>query len=196
MQSLTAHLSLPDRWILTRLSNLITSTNSDFEEYRFGTMVNNLYDFWKKDLADVYLEAIKPVMRSDDVNKKAAALNTLYICLDAALRMLHPTMPYITEELFQRLPHLRDSAPESICIAEFPRQLEGYGEDTEAQMQTLLETGKILRSQLASLNIASNAKPTVAAKTSNAQTLAMLNAEKEVLQSLTRAGEFIILAAD
>ena len=52
-------------------------------------MVNNLYDFWKKDLADVYLEAIKPVMRSDDVNKKAAALNTLYICLDAALRMLH-----------------------------------------------------------------------------------------------------------
>lgn len=63
-------------------------------------------------------------------------------------------------------------------------------------MQTLLETGKILRSQLASLNIASNAKPTVAAKTSNAQTLAMLNAEKEVLQSLTRAGEFIILAAD
>ena len=85
---------------MTRLSNLITSTNSDFEEYRFGTMVNNLYDFWKKDLADVYLEAIKPVMRSDDVNKKAAALNTLYICLDAALRMLHPTMPYITEELF------------------------------------------------------------------------------------------------
>ena len=63
-------------------------------------------------------------------------------------------------------------------------------------MQTLLETGKILRSQLASLNIASYAKPTVAAKTSNAQTLAMLNAEKEVLQSLTRAGEFIILAAD
>lgn len=91
---------MPDRWILTRLSQLISSTNKDFEEYSFGTMVNNLYDFWKKDLADVYLEAIKPVMRADNANKKAAALNTLYICLDAALRMLSPTMPYITEELF------------------------------------------------------------------------------------------------
>mmetsp|Transcript_45243 Transcript_45243/g.60035 ORF Transcript_45243/g.60035 Transcript_45243/m.60035 type:complete len:648 (-) Transcript_45243:627-2570(-) len=133
VQSLTSHLSLPDRWILTRLSLLISSTNKDFEEYRFGTMVNNLYDFWKKDLADVYLEAIKPVMRSDDINKKAAALNTLYICLDAALRMLHPTMPYITEELFQRLPHLSGSAPESICIAEFPRELAKY-DGVEAQM--------------------------------------------------------------
>lgn len=63
-------------------------------------MVNNLYDFWKKDLADVYLEAIKPVMKSEDEMKKAAALNTLYLCLDSALKMLHPTMPYITEELF------------------------------------------------------------------------------------------------
>jgi len=63
-------------------------------------MVNNLYDFWKKDLADVYLEAMKPVMRSGSDQSKAAALNTLYICLDAALKMLHPTMPYITEELY------------------------------------------------------------------------------------------------
>lgn len=85
---------------MTRLSNLIASTNADFENYALGTMVNNLYDFWKKDLADVYLEAMKPVMRSGSDQSKAAALNTLYICLDAALKMLHPTMPYITEELY------------------------------------------------------------------------------------------------
>lgn len=126
MTSLQAHLSLPDRWILTRLSNLITSTNKDFEEYRFGVMVNNLYDFWKKDLADVYLEAIKPVMRGEDANKKAAALNSLYIVLDSALRMLHPTMPFITEELFQRLPHVSGSVPESICLAAFPKELASY----------------------------------------------------------------------
>ena len=116
---------------------MIDSTNADFEAYRFGSMANNLYDFWKKDLADVYLEAIKPVMKSDDANKKAAALNSLYICLDAALKMLHPTMPYITEELFQRLPHLSAQAPESICIAEFPTGSNlagGFGNDVEAQM--------------------------------------------------------------
>lgn len=89
-------------------------------------MVNNLYDFWKKDLADVYLEATKPVMRSENADKKSAALNTLYICLDAALKMLHPTMPYLTEELYQRLPHLASTAAESICIAPFPTELAAY----------------------------------------------------------------------
>lgn len=66
IQSLKQHLSLTDRWILTRLSQLITSTNADFESYNLGQMVNNLYDFWKKDLADVYLEAMKPVMSSSN----------------------------------------------------------------------------------------------------------------------------------
>jgi valyl-tRNA synthetase len=143
-------------------------------------MVNNLYDFWKKDLADVYLEAMKPVMKSDDVNKKTAALNSLYIVLDFALKMLHPTMPYITEELFQRLPHVQASAPDSICIAAFPTELESY-QGVETQMHTLLETGKNLRSQLASLGVASNAKPTVAVKTTNAETYRMFIAEKDVL---------------
>ena len=107
-------------------------------------MVNNLYDFWKKDLADVYLEATKPVMKSDRPESKAAALNTLYICLDAALKMLHPTMPYLTEELYQRLPHLPAAASDSICIAPFPTELAAY-DGVEDKMQKLLETGRVLR---------------------------------------------------
>ena len=106
VSSLQDDLSMPDKWILSKLSELINSTNQDFEAYRFGSMVNNLYDFWQKDLAADYLEAMKPVMRSDNAAKKRAALNSLYICLDAALKMLHPTMPYLTEELYQRLPHI------------------------------------------------------------------------------------------
>lgn len=93
-------LSLADKWILTRLSKLVQSTNDDFENYKFGTMVNNLYDFWKKDLADVYLEATKPVMYGDNAQKKTASLNALFICLDYSLKLLHPTMPFLTEELF------------------------------------------------------------------------------------------------
>jgi len=77
-------------------------------------------------LADYYIEAIKPVMNGDDVEAKEAALNTLYICLDSGLRMLHPSMPYLTEELFQRLPHIKDEAPESIVIAPFPTELVSF----------------------------------------------------------------------
>jgi valyl-tRNA synthetase len=90
-------------------------SNQNLEDYKFGDYSNNLYEFWKKELADVYLEAIKPVVKSGN---SEAALNTLYLVLDACLKLLHPAMPYITEELYQRLPHLKMS--DSICIAEFP----------------------------------------------------------------------------
>jgi len=92
-------------------------------------MVQGLYDFWLKELADYYIEAIKPVMKGSDEGAKKAALNTLYICLDFGLKMLHPTMPYITEELFQRIPHRKGEAPESIVIAPFPEKLASFAKD-------------------------------------------------------------------
>lgn len=119
-----AHLSLSDKWILGKLDQLVVNTNQHFTDYKFGDMVTGLYDFWKKELADVYLEAIKPVMKSDNQANKNAALNTLYLCLDQALKMLHPTMPYLTEELYQRLPHHAELRADSICIAKFPQHTE------------------------------------------------------------------------
>ena len=87
-------------------------------------------------MADYYIEAIKPVMKSSDVESKKAALNTLHLCLDSALRMLHPTMPYLTEELFQRLPG--KDRPESICIAPFPSSVPTFeAENVEANMTSL-----------------------------------------------------------
>jgi len=82
-------------------------------------MTQGIYDFWYKEMAAIYLESIKPVMKKDGP-AKVAALNTLYFCLDAALKMLSPTMPYLTEELYQRLPHIPNQMAKSICIAPFP----------------------------------------------------------------------------
>jgi len=180
--SISGDLSLADKWILTRLSLLVTSTNQNFEDYKFGDMVNGLYDFWKKELADVYLEAIKPVMKSENAASKEAALNTLYLCLDFALKMLHPTMPYLTEELFQRLPHIPGAAPESICIAPFPTQLDSFeSEQIEDKMGKLLNTVKAFRSQLSALNVASNAKPSIAVQANTAELKAMFQAETQVV---------------
>lgn len=60
------NLSLADKWILGKLNLLVQNTNQNFVDYKFGDLVTGLYDFWKKELADVYLEAIKPVMKSED----------------------------------------------------------------------------------------------------------------------------------
>lgn len=100
VDSIKEHLSLSDKWILTKLSELTDNTNKAFTDFKLGEMATSLYDFWKKELADVYLEATKPVMKGSDLAKKEAALNTLYLVLDAALKLLHPTMPYLTEELY------------------------------------------------------------------------------------------------
>lgn len=63
-------------------------------------MIMGLYDFWLKELADIYIESLKPVMKGDNEESKVAARNTLYICLNNGLKLLHPTMPYLTEELY------------------------------------------------------------------------------------------------
>jgi len=122
-------------------------------------MINGLYDFWLKELADVYIEAIKPVMKGTDEDAKRAARNTLFRCLDSGLRLLHPTMPYLTEELFQRLPEAA-SKTESICIAPFPtKQASFEGENVEDKLNQVMNAVKAFRSQLSALNVPKSANP-------------------------------------
>jgi len=188
-------LSLSDKWILTRLSSLISLTNSRFDDYDFGYMVQGLYDFWLKELADYYIEALKPVMKSEDAEAKKAALNTLHICLDSALRMLHPTMPYLTEELFQRLPG--KGRPESICIAPFPN--EGVSFEAEGVEQSIANLQLVVskfRAQFSALNIAKSANPSIFIRCSTDQTKAVFSKETAVFQSLVRSGETTVLGKD
>lgn len=148
-----------------------------------------LYDFWLKELADVYIEAIKPAMKGTDEEAKKAARNTIFKCLDFGLRLLHPTMPYLTEELFQRLPHRADQTFESICIASFPVQVKSFeSEQVEEKMKDLLNAVKAFRSQLSALNVPSNAKPHVILKCRTEEIKGIFVTEAPVLQSLVKAG--------
>lgn len=79
------------------------------EGYDFSVATQRVYSFWQYDLCDVFIELMKPVMAFDDSNPKLAAAkqatrDTLWMCLDTGLRLLHPFMPFVTEELWQRLP--------------------------------------------------------------------------------------------
>lgn len=190
-------LSLSDKWILTRLSSVIELTNSRFDNYDFGYMVQGLYDFWLKELADYYIEALKPVMKGNDEEAKKAALNTLYICLDSGLRMLHPTMPYLTEELFQRLPHIKGTAPDSICIAAFPTSCKSFASDNvDSHMASLQLIVSKFRSQFAALNIAKNQSPEIFIRSNNAALVDVLGKEKDVFQSLIRSGPIAMLTGN
>lgn len=187
-------LSLSDKWILTRLEVFISQTNERMEKYDFGNMVQGLYDFWLKELADYYIEALKPVMKGTDAEAKKAALNSLYICLNAGLLLLHPTMPYITEELYQRLPHRAGEASESIVIAPYPTTCPSFkAENVETHIENLqLLIGKF-RSQIAALNIPKNANPAIFIRSANDATRVIFEKEAGVIQSIIRSGNVTIL---
>jgi len=121
------HVTLRDKWILNRLAVAVEACNKGFEEFDFSAVTGALHSFYLDSLCDVYVEAVKPVMWAGDEKKnptekvlltKAAAQNTLWYCLDIALRLMHPIMPFVTEELWQRLPGRE--ASESIAMAHYP----------------------------------------------------------------------------
>jgi valyl-tRNA synthetase len=97
-------LELADRWILSRLQSAIESAGRGIEEYEPQTSINTLYDFAWHDFCDWYLEAAKPRLRDGDAAARATSLHVL----DTVLRLLHPFLPFITEELWHRLPGERD----------------------------------------------------------------------------------------
>jgi len=119
-------MAVRDRFILSRLTNTIQAVNSGFREYRFGDAQNATYSFFIDDLCDVYLELMKPVvydLSEENKDSRWAAQATLWVCLEYGLRLLHPMIPFVTEELWQRLPGrgtLGDSETESIMIASYP----------------------------------------------------------------------------
>jgi len=115
-----------DLWMLSRVSAAVEQCNKGFENYDFPMVTTACYNFWYYDVCDVYLEYLKPVFQSDDSAAISTAKMVLYKCLHVGLRLLSPFMPFITEELFQRLPHLAEGHPASICIAPYPDSDEVY----------------------------------------------------------------------
>jgi valyl-tRNA synthetase len=99
-----ANLCLADRWILSRLEAAIEATTSGIQDYAPQAAIGALYDFAWHDYCDWYLEAIKPRLRDGDPAARAVALRVL----DVLMRLLHPFMPFVTEELWHRLPGARD----------------------------------------------------------------------------------------
>eukprot|EP00186_Timspurckia_oligopyrenoides_P002027 CAMPEP_0182452124 /NCGR_PEP_ID=MMETSP1172-20130603/44084_1 /TAXON_ID=708627 /ORGANISM="Timspurckia oligopyrenoides, Strain CCMP3278" /LENGTH=723 /DNA_ID=CAMNT_0024649941 /DNA_START=1 /DNA_END=2172 /DNA_ORIENTATION=- len=98
-------LLLPERYILSKLNLLIRSVSESLDEYSFGESGRQIYEFLWDEFADWYIEISKTRLNGDDLERKNDARKTLVFVLDSCLRLLHPFMPFITEAIWQRLPH-------------------------------------------------------------------------------------------
>uniref|UniRef100_A0A0D3FCW3 valine--tRNA ligase n=1 Tax=Oryza barthii TaxID=65489 RepID=A0A0D3FCW3_9ORYZ len=112
------------KWILSVLNKAIGKTVTSLEAYKSFDATSAIYSWWQYQLCDVFIEAIKPYFFNDSQeleSARAASRDALRVCLDTGLRLLHPFMPYVTEELWQRLPQPKDSCrKDSIMVSEYP----------------------------------------------------------------------------
>lgn len=146
-------MAIRDKFIITRLMTCCETVNDSFANYKFGDAQQAAYAYWMNDLCDVYLELIKPVVyNKSDENRdnRWAAQATLWVAIEAGLRILHPMMPFVTEELWQRLPGrgtLGDSEPETIMLAKFPQCIDSYKNlECEESMRTTMNIVRACRS--------------------------------------------------
>lgn len=119
-QQSTGNESLVEKFILSKLNKTVKETNEAIAEMNFMQATNLVYSFILHDFCDVYIEAAKSLIDSDDKTRKESAKNTLFTCLDQGLKLLHPMMPFLTEELYQRIPRRQGDTCPSICIAQYP----------------------------------------------------------------------------
>ncbi|WP_444994423.1 valine--tRNA ligase [Aliikangiella sp. IMCC44359] len=115
-------LSIADRWIISRLQNTITAFEKHVGEYRFDLATQALYEFSRNDYCDWYLELSKPILYNDDSSEqqKRGTRHTLVNVLETMMRLLHPMIPFITEEIWQRLAPMVNTSADSIMISPFP----------------------------------------------------------------------------
>jgi len=192
------NLPLVDRWILSKLENLIATMNKQLEEFKFGELTIAFSNFWLYEFCDVYLEAIKPRMRSATEARIPQLI--LFTIFDQGLRLLHPLMPFISEELYQKLPQWSGKI-ESICIAPYPTG-NGWNLDSdsiEKEFNFVFDVVKSIRSLCSSVNVPNNVKansfinflPSVA----NPEAFKKLvEAEQEVIATLAKSGKVTVLS--
>ncbi|KAG6372693.1 tRNA synthetases class I-domain-containing protein [Boletus reticuloceps] len=154
---LTGDESLVERWILHKLNYAAGEVNKCLEVRNFMAATTAVHNFWLYELCDVYIEAMKPMTDSSaDPKVRKSAQQTLHTCLDYGLRLLHPFMPFVTEELWQRLPRRSTDFP-SIMISRYPTFDTGFQlADAEEKFDLVFAALRTGRSLAASYNLQSN----------------------------------------
>jgi valyl-tRNA synthetase len=154
-------LPFPCRWILSRLSAASAAVVKGMHVYDFATATQSIYSWWQYDLCDVFIELAKPAITGADDAARAATRDTLWVCLETGLRLLHPFMPFVTEELWQRLPRRpgQEAAP-SIMVAQYPAAVPEWADPgVEADMAYLLTVVNRTRSLRADYGLAKQRPP-------------------------------------
>lgn len=186
---LTGNLSLADKWILTRLNDTIEHVTHNTDKYEFGEAGRYLYNFIWDDLCDWYIEMAKIPLYGENEAEKQTTRSVLAYVLDMTMRMLHPYMPFITEEIWQKLPH----KGESITIAKWPQVKEEFHDQAAAkEMDRLVSIIKSVRNIRAEVNTPMSREVQLFIQAESEEIVQELESERHYLERFCNPSELVI----
>jgi valyl-tRNA synthetase len=192
-------LTQADKWIISRLQKAEQAVADGIANYRFDLASQALYDFIWNEYCDWYLELSKPVLWNDDAPAaiKKGTRRTLIRVLEATLRLAHPLMPFITEEIWQRVAPLAGKTGDTIMLQPYPLSDKAeIDESAEADMQWLQLIIEGIRNIRGEMNIAPGKKIPVLFKNGNKADKARLTQNEEFLSSLAKLESITWLTSD
>lgn len=150
--------TLADKWIISEANNLAKEVTENIDKFELGIAAQKVYDFMWNEFCDWYIELVKPAMYGDDEKAKGVTFNVLYNVLTVGLKLLHPVMPYITEEIYQHL----GGECKSISISKWPEYDEKLHDEASVEaMNYVIEAVKSIRNVRAEMNVPPSKKAKV-----------------------------------
>jgi valyl-tRNA synthetase len=190
LQEAEAYLEPVDKWIISKLNSLVKEVTDNMEHYELGIAVQKVYDFIWDEFCDWYIEMVKPrLYNSDDAKSQSAALYTLKTVLIDALKLLHPYMPFITEEIFLSV----QDEEESIMISKWPEYDEAkvYAKE-EKEIETMKEAVRGIRNVRTGMNVPPSRKASVYVVSDKAEIRDIFEEGKLFFAPLAYASEVLI----
>jgi valyl-tRNA synthetase len=184
-----ADLTQADKWILSKVNDVAKEVTENLDKYELGIAVSKIYDFIWEEFCDWYIEMVKPRLYSDTDETKAAALWTLKTVLIQALKLLHPYMPFITEEIFCNL----QKEEASIMISSWPEYREDwcFAEDERA-VELIKEAVRSIRNTRTGMNVPPSRKATVYVVSESEEVRHIFETGKVFFATLGYASEVIV----
>jgi valyl-tRNA synthetase len=185
--------SLCDRWILARLDRTVAETTKALEEYRFNDACSTIYSFIWHEFCDWYLELVKPVLYGKDhPKKKLAAQETMIRVLRTAAQLLHPFMPFVTEEIWHRV--VRDGS--SVMVSPFPVEDPGLRDDlAEKEMGMIIDVVGIIRNIRGEKGISPSKKLKVLLSCTDKALIPLLEDGRDFISNMARLEDLKIVGA-
>lgn len=185
------NLTIADKWILSKVNSLAAEVTENLDKYELGIAVQKVYDFIWEEFCDWYIEMVKPRLYNDEDATKAAALYTLKSVLTIVLKLLHPYMPFITEEIFCSM----QDEEESIMVSDWPvfkEELDFKAEENE--VETIKTAVRNIRNLRADMNVPPSRKATVYVVSEKEEVRAVFENSRVFFATLGYASEVIVQA--